>query len=83
MTRKLIKHKLLQVSSAPVTPARLKPSRKSTTSMSSAELQAQFDRVRAFAMSNVSTLVSQVEAIKRSLPSDLPTVLAGPIKRHR
>lgn len=78
MARKAVQNKLLTVSAGP-----FKISRKSTTSMSHAELQAQIDRVRAFAMANVGTLTGQVEALKRSLPAELPTVLAGPIKRPR
>jgi hypothetical protein len=78
MTNKVVKSKLLTVKARS-----LKLSRKNTTSMNTAELQAQIDRVTTRAMANVGTLTFQIEALKRSLPSDLPTVLAGPVKRHR
>jgi hypothetical protein len=78
MSRKTHKHELLTVNADS---GRI--SRKNTTSMNSVEFQARVDRVRAFAMANVGTLTVQVEALKRSLPSDLPTVLAGPVKGHR
>lgn len=78
MTKKALRLKSLRVK-----PNSFTLSRKSTISMNSAELQTQFDQVRAYAMANVGTLTHQVEALKRSLPSDLPTVLAGPVERHR
>jgi hypothetical protein len=75
--------KVFRLKSLPVKPGQFTLSRKSTISMSSAELQSQIDRVRAYAMANVGTITHQVEALKRSLPSDLPTVLAGPVEGHR
>lgn len=86
MTRKVVK-RALTVSTGPlklsVNAGSLTLSRKSTTSMSSPEMQARIDQVKAVAMANVGTLKFQVDALKRSLPSDLPTVLAGRVKPRR
>jgi len=61
-----------------------KRARKNTISMTNEELQEHINRVKEIAMGNVGTFTSQVEALKKRMPSDSPTLMAGPrVRTHR